>query len=252
MRSDPALWARIAEYPIGIDGAAFSFAQRLARDNNWTPNFADQVMGEYKRFVYLATISEQQLTPSDQVDQAWHLHLLHTHDYWGRFVETLGAPLHHGPTPGGRAAAADYRCCYERTIARYCEEFGEHPPPSIWPDADTRFSVPLHYQRVDTRRPRQRSRKLLFLTGGSTLAVASAAVAETQNSWITMKTMIAAIVVVTALVIWFVVDSAANHSGGKKKDNGGAGVGGDGGKDGGGKDGGGDSGCGSGCGGCGG
>ena len=60
------------------------------------------MISEYRRFVFLALAAGHPVTPSDQVDQAWHLHLLYTNSYWNRFCgETLGRRLHHGPTQGG-------------------------------------------------------------------------------------------------------------------------------------------------------
>ncbi|MEK6230809.1 MAG: hypothetical protein N2A42_03075 [Luteolibacter sp.] len=35
-------------------------------------------MTEYKRFVALAMLAGHPVTPSEEVDQAWHLHLVYT------------------------------------------------------------------------------------------------------------------------------------------------------------------------------
>ena len=92
---DDPLWQRLRAYEIGPDDAAFTFAQRLARENRWSESYADEVIDEYRRFAYLAMTAGHEVTPSDQVDQAWHLHLTYTRDYWQRFcAEVLGGPLH--------------------------------------------------------------------------------------------------------------------------------------------------------------
>ncbi|HSF12878.1 MAG TPA: hypothetical protein VLA50_07875 [Erythrobacter sp.] len=96
------LWQRIAAHTIGPDDAELTFARRLARENRWGLPFADRVIGEYRRFCYLAIACGHEVTPSDAVDQAWHLHLTYSRDYWEVFCPTvLGADLHHGPTKGG-------------------------------------------------------------------------------------------------------------------------------------------------------
>ena len=74
--------------------------------------------------------------PSEDVDQAWHLHLTYTRSYWKRFCgDVLGRPLHHDPTRGGPAEARKHLAMYDRTLAAYREAFGHEPPPDIWSPA---------------------------------------------------------------------------------------------------------------------
>ena len=138
---DPnALRARLFTYSIGPDNAVLSFANRLARENRWTQSFAKRVIHEYYRFCFLAVTAGHEVTPSDQVDQAWHLHLTYTRDYWDRFCpDVLGAPLHHGPTEGTQDDAARYYEQYAQTLKSYQETFGEAPPEDIWSSATERF-----------------------------------------------------------------------------------------------------------------
>src|SRR5262245_38242781 len=78
------------------------FAARLARENGWSRSYADRVIAEYKRFVYLAVTGTWPVCPSEDVDAAWHLHLTYTRSYWDRFCgKVLGRLLHHDPTKGG-------------------------------------------------------------------------------------------------------------------------------------------------------
>ena len=96
-----SLWRKIEGIDLDEVDADFPFSRRLMRDNNWTLDFTTNAILEYKRFVYLAIVSDKPVTPSDQVDQVWHLHLVYTHHYWGDFSTILGKNLHHGPTKGG-------------------------------------------------------------------------------------------------------------------------------------------------------
>ncbi|MGF2075510.1 glycine-rich domain-containing protein, partial [Enterococcus casseliflavus] len=90
--------------------------QRLARENGWKLEFTRRVVAEYKRFIFLAIVAGHAVTPSQQVDQAWHLHLLYTRSYWDDFCgQVLGLRIHHGPTQGGSAEQAKYRDWYDRT-----------------------------------------------------------------------------------------------------------------------------------------
>ena len=88
--SHAELWERTRTFEIDDGPAEFPFAARLARDNAWTGAFAERVVVEYRRFLHLMMVAGHPVTPSDQVDQAWHLHLTYTHSYWERLCgETL-------------------------------------------------------------------------------------------------------------------------------------------------------------------
>lgn len=137
-----ALWQRLAAHTIGPPDAAFSFPARLARENRWDAAHAEAVIGEYKRFCYLAMTAGHEVTPSDAVDQAWHLHLTYSRDYWQVFCPAvLGADLHHGPTKGGSVERARFYEQYAATLAAYEAAFGTPPPPAIWPSAHRRFAI---------------------------------------------------------------------------------------------------------------
>jgi hypothetical protein len=146
---DHPLWPELAQYRVGPDDAAFSFEARLARENGWTNDHADRVMGEYRRFLFLAAVAGHPVTPSDAVDQAWHLHLTYSRDYWDRLcAEVLGKPLHHGPTAGGRQEQHRYFAQYADTLASYERWFGAAPPAAIWPSAHRRLIVDPQAVRV--------------------------------------------------------------------------------------------------------
>ncbi len=140
MGFDDALWSKLEAFDIDGASAAFGFADRLARENGWSRAFADRVIVEYKRFLYLAATGARLATPSEAVDQAWHLHLAYSRSYWERLCgETLGMTLHHEPTSGGDGAAGFYWDAYLDTLERYREAFGE-PDREIWPSPKARFA----------------------------------------------------------------------------------------------------------------
>lgn len=158
---DHPLWSKISRYTIGPDGAAFSFAARLARENGWSAAYAARVVEEYRRFCFLAVTAGQEMTPSDAVDQAWHLHLTYTRDYWERFCPSiLGCSLHHGPTAGGTAERHRFFDQYAATLKAYETAFGM-PPADIWPDAKRRLIDDPKARRVHPRDGILISRKLL-------------------------------------------------------------------------------------------
>lgn len=194
MISKPKLWAQIQALDLDDPDASFPFSNRLARDNGWSPAFSRRVVDEYKRFVYLSQVSSRTVTPSDEVDQAWHLHLTYTRHYWETMCDqVLGRPLHHGPTRGGDAEQERYIGCYSETLALYEHEFGEKPPTDVWPDTDIRFGEAPFFRRINTAhawvivRPRwldrlgARTRAALgFAAAMTAVSLAGASIASAQ------------------------------------------------------------------------
>ena len=269
-KTDPTLWRRLDALSLDMAEASLPFSARLARENGWSQTFAERVAAEYKRFAYLARVCGGDVTPSDEVDQAWHLHLLYTRHYWGPFTETLGASLHHGPTEGGAAEGARFREQYARTLAAYEAEFGAPPPADVWPPASVRFTRPLTARRVHRSDTILIPRRLLpnrWLLGGGLAALLAAPALVTAHDGLGsageheggflvgfavhavkehLPTTI--VTIVFAIIVGSIIYGEAR--GAKRKGgDGGTGCGGGGGGDDGGFGGG--SGCG-GCGGCGG
>ena len=144
------LWLKIEAYQLDQPDVSFPFSQRLARENGWSPRYAQRVIAEYKRFIFLCCVRAEPCTPSDAVDQAWHLHMTYTHAYWQDFCgRTLGRELHHNPTEGGSAEAAKFDHAYNATLNAYHVYFGEDAPADIWPPAIQRFAA-RQFQRVET------------------------------------------------------------------------------------------------------
>ncbi|HEX4129636.1 MAG TPA: TIGR04222 domain-containing membrane protein [Pirellulales bacterium] len=165
-REQVALWQAIDAHQIDDPAAALPFTKRLARENGWSAEYARRAVQEYKRFCFLAVTMPENACPSQEVDQAWHLHLTYTRDYWGRFCpEVLGRPLHHEPTRGGPGEHAKHVAMYERTLAAYREAFGHEPPADIWPDTDTRLGRTSRSRHVPLARhwiiPKPRMRRWL-------------------------------------------------------------------------------------------
>jgi uncharacterized protein (TIGR04222 family) len=146
------LWEKLQEFDLD-GGAQFSFSKRLARDNGWTHDFALRVCQEYKKFLYLACTADHPITPSDEVDQAWHLHLTYSRSYWDELcAKVLERPFHHEPTRGGPAEGAKFENWYERTLDSYRKAFETEPPRDIWPASAVRFGEAPHYRRVNVKR----------------------------------------------------------------------------------------------------
>lgn len=186
------LYQRIMNFEIDDAPTTFSFAHRLARENGWSLAFSHDVVREYKRFIFLMVHAGHPVTPSDQVDQAWHLHLTYTQSYWDRLcAEVVGRRLHHIPTLGGAAEARKYDEWYRRTLSTYRRIYGEPPRPDIWPNPRMRFGED-RFQRVNIQRnfviprmwtgPRPRRIKEIFLAAFITVGVVAATPLNARTS----------------------------------------------------------------------
>lgn len=144
------LWEKISSYPIDDSSSKFTFSRRLAQENNWSYPYALRVIEEYKKFVFLAMTLEHKVTPSDEVDQVWHLHMIYTREYWEEFHTILPRKLHHGPTKGGTTEDIKYDDWYSKTKESYEKVFGEPPPSDIWPSNDVRFGRRFMRLNIDS------------------------------------------------------------------------------------------------------
>ena len=170
------IWVALRLHRIGPDEASLPFAARLARENGWTQMHAARVVEEYRRFCFLAVTAGHPVTPSDAVDQAWHLHLTYSRDYWENFCpKVLGRPLHHEPTSGGIEARHLYFRQYAETLKSYERIFGESPPADLWPTGAQRLLEDPRARRIHPRDgylvTKRQAASLLLLAIGLFLAI---------------------------------------------------------------------------------
>lgn len=130
------LWNRLRQFSIDDPVASVKFSDKLAFHNHWSPGYTQRVIEEYKKFVFLCCISPTGASPSGAIDEAWHLHLTYTHNYWKEFCpHVLGMELHHHPSRGGAEEKQRHLDWYAATLSLYREVFGSDPPEDIWPPA---------------------------------------------------------------------------------------------------------------------
>lgn len=126
----------------------FPFSAKLAKENGWSRAFTQRVIDEYKRFCFLAIAADHPVSPSESVDQAWHMHILYTEEYWKYFCgEVLQKPFHHGPSRGGVKEHRKFDDWYSKTLESYQAFFGEEAPRDIWPLPADRAKH--HFERVN-------------------------------------------------------------------------------------------------------
>ncbi len=243
-----ALWNRIKAFQFDDSDTYLTFAKRLARENGWSSNYTEAVIEEYKKFIFLCCISDKPITPSDQVDQAWHLHMIYTKSYWNNFCSnTLQNEIHHNPTKGGSKEGEKFKNLYAHTFLLYQEKFKQDVPKQIWLNADKRFSE-IDFQRINVSKfwIIQKPSKAL-VASGLLFVILIAGLLNIQSEYTGTFGFIAILILIVGLMIYI----STKSNGGKGNSGCSAGSGTcssshnhDSGS-------GGDSGC-SGCGGCGG
>jgi hypothetical protein len=143
------LWQALQAMRVEAEGAPLGFTAKLAQKTGWSRAYAERVAAEYRRFLYLAATASNAVTPSEAVDEAWHLHLTYTRHYWDELcARILCRPLHHDPGDGGAGDAERHRLQYRETLRLYAATFGEAPPPDIWPSAAAQAPAPLRHVRA--------------------------------------------------------------------------------------------------------
>jgi hypothetical protein len=137
--SNPALWQAIMEYDFPVAprspksfgrSRSLTFPEWIERSFEVTGESAARMIDEYRRFIYLKAIDGGTLTPSRRVDQVWHSHIEAGENAWSNFcAKVLGTQIDHRTNLSAQESAS----AYERTLALYRVEFGQTPPPDIWP-----------------------------------------------------------------------------------------------------------------------
>jgi len=145
---DP-VWLRIRGLELDDGISQLTFSKKLARENRWAHWFALEVIDEYKKFLYLMAQAGHPVTPSIQVDQAWHLHLIYTRLYWDDFAKDMPFEPHHDPSKGGMAENEKFTDWYSKTLESYQRIFRMDPTVNIWPDPKERFREDQAWQWLD-------------------------------------------------------------------------------------------------------
>ncbi|WP_017300392.1 glycine-rich domain-containing protein [Nodosilinea nodulosa] len=145
------LYAKICRFKLDDPAADFPFSAKLAWEYQWTAMYTYRAIQEYKKFMFLAAIADQDLSPSTAVDRVWHLHLLYTRSYWDEFCgKVLNKTLHHFPGLGGVDEGLKYYAQYCQTLDFYRSYFGT-PPEDIWNQPKFKSEEAL-FQWIDRQR----------------------------------------------------------------------------------------------------
>ncbi|MFD1795651.1 hypothetical protein FQV27_04265 [Paracoccus aurantiacus] len=130
---NPELWQQLQSEPITLsDGSDLGVV--LTDRYHISPQRTAALLTEYRRFLYLVSLSDGVLAPSTMVDQLWHLHLADDAAWRTYSRKFFGRELRHIP---GRPAPENDPA-YLSTLRMIREEFDVSPDPEFWPDPSSR------------------------------------------------------------------------------------------------------------------
>ena len=124
------LWKSILAFEFDSENDEYGFTVRLSTENNWTTDFTERAILEYKKFMFLAATSDEMVSPSEIVDIVWHQHLIFTISYQ-KFCQLLGKQIQHVPSTHNKADFQTFVNAKERTQILYEEKF-DKADESIW------------------------------------------------------------------------------------------------------------------------
>jgi len=180
-------WKQLQSFAFDDPSSSFPFSAKVAKENGWTRGYTLRVIEEYRRFAFLAIHADHPVSPSEAVDQAWHIHILYTRQYSEFCRDCLGKFLHHGPSRGGRKETDKFQDWYEKTLESYRAFFGEEPPTDIWPTPGERRDQKHSFQRIDRSahwvvpKPKLRAAHLWFAAALVPFAFHGCAANEANN-----------------------------------------------------------------------
>lgn len=139
MLQNPELWQKILSFDLDESKGEYCFSVRLAAENGWTKHINETAILEYKKFMYLAAISEEMVSPSEIVDIVWHQHLIFTLSY-EELCKIIGRKIEHIPSTHDSSKERIFKQAVKHTQQLYRENFG-NAPEEIWRTKNA-FEIP--------------------------------------------------------------------------------------------------------------
>lgn len=122
-----ALWEAIRRFSFDETIEEYGFETRLAYENKWTHHVTKQAIEEYKKFMFLASISNQMVSPSEIVDTVWHQHLIFSKSY-EKLCQITGKKIEHIPSTHNPHNHSVFKTAKEYTTTLYESYFGKQNP----------------------------------------------------------------------------------------------------------------------------
>lgn len=141
------LWNAVLKFELDDPKDRYGFLMRLAVENKWTLYFAKMAILEYKKFMYLAAVANEMVSPSETVDIVWHQHLIFTSSYTD-FCTLLSKRIEHIPSTHNPSDAEKFHKAKERTKELYEQHFGKQPK-EFWLYSNELDSLNLNKSKIE-------------------------------------------------------------------------------------------------------
>ncbi len=134
-------WEAIQNFSFDVPNLIQSFPERLAAKGRWTKDFTNQVILEYKKFLFLSTTTNLILVPSLKVDLAWRTHMDYHLTTYNEFCETILGRKPERCEPSSEDGTGWLSKYYAHTLFQYQTVFNETPNAAIWPASSEWFQA---------------------------------------------------------------------------------------------------------------
>lgn len=95
------------------------------RGLGWDFDRASHAIDQYRHWLWLHTVAEDViLSPTPDVDQVWHAHILDTRKYQEDCMTMFGRTLHHNPYAGWESESAEQE--HQSNFQQTCQLFELH------------------------------------------------------------------------------------------------------------------------------
>lgn len=96
--------------------------------------YLDEMEIEYKKFMFLlSTYNDLCIPISEEIDDLWHTHVLHTKNYSEFCLNICGKFIHHNPTMSDEENLQLMPFYQNNTLVLYAKHFG-YPVAKFWLD----------------------------------------------------------------------------------------------------------------------
>ncbi|WP_338453484.1 glycine-rich domain-containing protein [Candidatus Bealeia paramacronuclearis] len=114
---------------------------RVRKEKHWSPRMVQVATQFYKNFLILCKKHEDiHLSPSLQIDEIWHAHILYTQDYYEMSEKVFGSYLHHQPIHEEESQESGAENGIQLLQRLHGEEFGAPIYDAVYSFQDLKFA----------------------------------------------------------------------------------------------------------------
>lgn len=144
------IWKQLENFTFNASNQLENYTKKLAQRAKWTTPFTNEVIEEYKKFLFLAATEKCILVPPPPVDLAWKMHIEYFPLSWKNICsQILGIKLKRANPPKENDDDPPFprTVYYNQTLKIYSRVFHTWPSATLWPTSEewfkTNITLPL-------------------------------------------------------------------------------------------------------------